>query len=207
MRPKTITLSLETPTLDNICEDQTTGGAADLVIDGTLAVNGVITLDTAHRIDFESAGDIQAVVFTITGTDNQGQPLTDTVTGVNISTVTSSEYFKTITQIAASAAVGTNVSVGTTDEAISQIVPLDFQSTDFQVGLFATITGTINYTVQHTGNNVLEGDTPVWFNHVSLVSQVVNGDGNYIVPVAATQLVVNSFTDGATINLDILQSS
>lgn len=67
--------------------------------------------------------------------------------------------------------------------------------TPFNVGFGVVVSGTVNYSVQHTfdGTN--------WFNHASIVNQTTNQDGNYAFPVAQVRLSVSSGTGTATITL------
>lgn len=205
MRPKSKTLTLLTPALNNVATDQTTAGAGNFTIDGSLASGGSVTLTTAHRLDIESTGNISGVTFTITGTDQNGDAVSEDIAGPNATTVTTTNYFLTITQIAVDGAVGTNTSVGTTDEAVINDYPLNHVQPEFNVAVAANISGTIDYTVQHTFDNVLDGDSPTWHNHASLVNQTADADGNYDFPVMATRIVLNSYSAGATCVFTIIQ--
>lgn len=91
---------------------QTTAGAADLTITGALASGGVATMFCGRVVSLTSAGNISAVTFTIYGTDDLSRPIRQNVTGPNANTVFSTVCFKTVTRVAASAAVGSNTSVG-----------------------------------------------------------------------------------------------
>lgn len=101
---------------------QTTAGAGNLVLTAgagvtSVVVNGVtrLRLDTPRRITLTSAGNISAVTFTISGFDLYGQPMTQALAGPNANTVATTKAFRDITQVAVSAAVGTNTSVGFND--------------------------------------------------------------------------------------------
>ena len=94
---------------------QQTGGAANLTITGALASGGVATFDVPRNVGIYCAGDINTVVFTVTGTDEYGVAMSEAITGVNAGTVEGDKAFKTVTQVATSAAVGTDVEVGTSD--------------------------------------------------------------------------------------------
>lgn len=72
-------------------------------------------LDYARRVTLTSAGNISAVNFTIVGYDQYGQRLTQTLAGPNANTVATTKTFKEIASVTASAAVGTNTSVGFND--------------------------------------------------------------------------------------------
>ena len=104
---------------DGVCLAQTTGGAADLVINGALHSSNTINFTTAASLQprkvtiFSAGGDVSGVSFTITGTDYLGSALVEIVTGPAAdATVTSTNFFNTITQIAADGAVTGNIEVG-----------------------------------------------------------------------------------------------
>ena len=93
-----------------IAAAQTLGGAGNMTLAGTAATFGGTNL--GQKITLVSGGNISAVTFTITGTDPTGASQSEDLTGPNASTVTSTKYYNTVTQIAASGAVGTNTSSG-----------------------------------------------------------------------------------------------
>ena len=68
----------------------------------------------------------------------------------------------------------------------------------FNIGFGVTVSGTVNYTVQHSfdGTN--------WFNHPTIASQNTAQDGNYAFPVTQIRLTVNS--GGGTATLTLIQA-
>ena len=72
--------------------------------------------------------------------------------------------------------------------------------TPFNVGFGVVVSGTVNYTVQHTFDDPAVGFT-TWFNHPTIASQATNQDGNYAFPVTGIRLTVNSGGGTATLNL------
>ena len=84
--------------------------------------------------------------------------------------------------------------------------PLDIHGRP-DISLQVAVTGTANYTVQQTLDNVFDTTrTPVWFDHpdTNLVAQTVNRQGNYAYVPAGVRLVVNS--GSGTARLTIIQS-
>lgn len=70
----------------------------------------------------------------------------------------------------------------------------------FNVGFGVTVTGTVNYTVQHTFDDPAVGFT-TWFSHPTVASQAANADGNYAFPVTGIKVLVNSGSGTATLKL------
>lgn len=63
----------------------------------------------------------------------------------------------------------------------------------FNVGFGVVVSGTVDYTVQHTF------DGANWFDHETIAAQTANADGNYAYPVAGIRVTVNSGTGSATL--------
>lgn len=70
----------------------------------------------------------------------------------------------------------------------------------FNVGFGVSVTGTVNYTVQHTFDDPAVGFT-TWFSHPTVASQAANADGNYAFPVTGIKVLVNSGSGTATLEL------
>ena len=104
---------------NGVCAAQTNSGAANLTINGALHDSNTINFTTSAAEQprkvtiFSAGGDVSGITFTITGTDFLGEVLEETITGPAAdATVTSTNFFNTITQIASSGAVTGNIEVG-----------------------------------------------------------------------------------------------
>ena len=204
MRPIVQTRQLVAAVANGIAQDQQLGAAGNLTLDGSLVdSDGVAQLGTQRQVAFESAGNIATVVFTITGTDDSGAVISEDVTGINASTVLTTLNYATVTQIAADAAFASDVEVGTTGVGASQTVPLDQYQTPFSVSLFIDITGTVDVTVEFTGDDVF-GDFPGphnWTDHPDLTNVVADADATFIAPVSACRLLTNSGVGTAVLRI------
>lgn len=195
--------TLKTPALNNIALDQTTAGAGSFTLAGALASGGVIPdLGAGYRLDIESAGNVSTANFTFVGTDVNGAALTEVIAGPNATTVTTTGYFRTIPAVTVDAAVGTNTSIGTTDELVTKTIPTEIQVAN--TSLAVDISGTINFTVQDCYERVTAGQTPNWLAITALTTKTADTQTALTAPVAAFRLVVNSYTAGATFNFAIL---
>ena len=195
MRPIVQTRQLAAADPNGIAEDQQLGAAGNLTLDGVLVdSDGVAQLGTQRQVEFESAGNLSATNFTVTGTDDSGALIEETLAGPNAGTVATSINFSTVTQIAADSSFGTDVEVGTNGVGASQTVPLDQYLNPFEVSLYVDITGTVDVTVQYTFDDVF-GDFPgphTWVDHPDMTNLTANGEGTFISPVAACRLLTNS---------------
>jgi hypothetical protein len=94
------------------------------------------------------------------------------------------------------------VVVSKTGTGSSSVVPLDHYQSPFNVGFGVVVDGTVNYTVQHTFDDIFDASvTPVWFNHPTIASLAANADGNYAFPVRAVKVLVNSGSGTATMTV------
>ena len=71
---------------------------------------------TARQITLLSAGNDSGITFTVVGTDVNGDALSETVTGANAGTATSTGYFATISSITAVGNPAGNMSAGINSE-------------------------------------------------------------------------------------------
>lgn len=99
---------------DGIAAAQQLADAGNLALAGALTSGGVYT--AAHvggsLVALYSAGNLSAVNFTVTGTKPDGSAESEVIAGPNAQQKLGAKYFKTITQIAADAAVGSDVEIG-----------------------------------------------------------------------------------------------
>ena len=201
MRPQTITRQLDAADPDGIAETQTPGGAGPITLDGAFVTGGVAFLDVQRKVLFTFVGDETARTFTVTGTDESANVITEDVAGVNATTTSTELDFFTVTEISVDAATAAALTVGTSGVGASIPVPLDYIQNPFSVSLGVIIgTGTVDVTVQFTFDDIRAGDGVgpfIWFDHPDLTNVVADGDGAYVAPVIATRLLTNSGVDEA----------
>lgn len=172
----------------------------------------------AHLVTIlgNAATNHSAKTITLVGSDADGNALTETMAGPNGNvTVTSVYHYKTLTSVTISATTGADTfDIGWSAVSVSKVVPLSFNRNPFSVSLLGDITGTINYTIQHTFGDVLGWNTNgtaqpeklTWMPHATLVTKTADADSNYAFPVRATRILINSITATATISLTVIQS-
>lgn len=90
----------------------------------------------------------------------------------------------------------------------TNVVIIDQHTAPANIALGCVISGTVNYTVQHTYDDPFApGFTAagaVWFPHTTLVAQTANADGNYAFPPRAISVLMSSGT--GTVTLTVVQS-
>lgn len=85
------------------------------------------------------------------------------------------------------------IEVTQTGVGSSDWLPLNIHITPFAIGFGVVVDGVVDYTVQHTFDDVQDPSvTPVAFDHDTVASLTANEDGNYAFPVRAIRITVNS---------------
>lgn len=83
-------------------------------------------------------------------------------------------------------------------------IPVDYRKEYFALSILCDVSGSATYTVQHCLDNVLNGATPTWVDHPTLVGKTGTADGNYAFPVTAVRLNVTAGT--GTVNMRLVQA-
>ena len=83
----------------------------------------------------------------------------------------------------------------------SKVIPFDLFRNPFNVGIGCVVSGTVNYTVQHSFDDPQFPASMTWFPHddALLVAATTNQNSNYAYPVQATRVTVNSGTGSVTV--------
>lgn len=197
--------------LNGIAEDQTTAGAGNLVLNGALCdvgTAGQFDIGDTYpngvggvQIGIESSGNLAGVTFTVTGLDYNGDAQTEDITGPNNSTVESTTYWKRITQIAVDGAVGTNVEVGTVDEVMSVIIPVNYKAEEPATLIVTGLTGTIQFDVEETFQRTGITVPTVWDE--LLANQSADVNDTLTRHATACRVRVDSYTNTAEFQLAV----
>ena len=90
--------------------------------------------------------------------------------------------------------------VSKTGTGSSSSLVMNTNISPFNVGFGVVVSGTVNYTVQHTFDDPAVEFT-TWYSHPTIASKTDNQDGNYAFPVTGVKVLVNSGSGTATMNL------
>jgi hypothetical protein len=93
--------------------------------------------------------------------------------------------------------------VSKTGAGSSSAVVMNTNISPFNVGFAVIVSGTVDYTIQHTFDDPAVGFT-TWFDHPTIANEATNQDGNYAFPVSGIKVLVNS--GGGTATLKIIQA-
>ena len=149
----------------------------------------------AHLVTIknDSVTDHSGKTITLVGKDLIGNALTETLAAPGTSaTVTSTKYFASLTSATPSATIGTDTfDIGWSAVAVSPWLAVASSVSSVAV----TVGGTINFDVEQAYDTDLSGVEA--FKHSVLQSKTANADGQYLCPVSAVRLKVNSHTSGS----------
>lgn len=169
----------------------------------------------AHRVSIrnDAVTDHSGKTVTLVGTDADGKALTEVVTGpAGSATVESAGYFLTLTSATPSATIGADTfDIGWVDEVSTQTIPLDWRS-ESAAAINVDVTGTIDFTVQQTFDNVqVPAQSAIqnaqWINITALAAKTADTTSTASVGATAIRLIVNSYTDTAEIQMNVVQPS
>lgn len=90
--------------------------------------------------------------------------------------------------------------VSRTGVGSSSALVMNTNVSPFNVGFGVIVTGTVNYTIQHTFDDPAVGFS-TWFSHPTIASLAANADGNYAFPVTGIKVLVNSGDGTAQLKL------
>ena len=92
-------------------------GVASATINGALSSGGAVNFTTAaseqpRQVTVTASGNESGRIFTVTGTDSSGSAQVDAITGPNNSTVSTTDFFNTVTSVTVSAPLQVIVKAG-----------------------------------------------------------------------------------------------
>lgn len=209
MRPKQLDFDPANASLTGFASNVT--GAA-FTITTTATSDGL-----AHQVSIrnDSATDHSGKTVTLVGTDADGRPQTEVVTGPGTSaTVESTKYFKTLTSATPSATIGADTfDIGWVDEFASQTIPLNWRA-DTPPIVQVVVTGTINFDIEGTLQDFRADPVAPftfndqsdleWFNDANFTAKTASLTDDLALPgYRAIRIVANSYTDTAELQVFI----
>lgn len=209
-RSKKVVLTPANTDDDGVSVSQTpaAGGTQSLTITGAFASGGIATLDIPRRVAITSAGNDSGRTFVVTGTADGERVISESLTGPNTTTVNTTKDFKTVTSVTINGNAAGALKVGTNGVLSSPWIPMgrEVGKTGFDIA----VTGVVNYSIQHTMDDPFQAvpingivDTYLTpFSHPTARNLTANDDGGYYDrPVAAVRVLINSYTNGASLTV------
>ncbi len=169
----------------------------------------------AHRLGVTTTGNEPAgtdPLLTLTGTDADGNVITETVTLPNATLVETTQYFLTVTEGSTGALALAGVfDIGWVDEVASPTIPLNWRN-NYPSNYHLDVTGTVNLDVKFTQENWIaagnQNDVKWIEGDASLTAETA--DSSAVVTVksgyTAFRVIFNSYSSGAELQLRATQA-
>ena len=200
---------------NGIAESQTVAAGSSLALDGALCDLGTalqFDIGDAYsagvggvRLLFDASGDINTAVFTITGKNENGNSVTEDVTGVTTTAVSTVKFYSQVTDIAISVATATNCFVGTvTGELTTPVIALNRYAQSPAAWTVSGLAGTCQFDVQETFDDlttITESSELVWNDDVS--DESTDQAGILTANATAIRLKFDSYTNGAELQFNV----
>lgn len=216
-RPSYFDLDPANVDADGLAEAQALATAGNVVLDGALCDAG-----TAGQFDIgdgysSGIGGVQIVItptttesvtFTVTGKNQDGHDTTEAI-AVTSAAAESATYWSQITQIAGDAATTTDFSIGTVDEVISRIFPLNWRGEDAATYVVSGISGTFSAFIDETFDDIqsVASADINWVAHTTASGGISANLATYGTKHArATRIRFASYTNGAELQFAVLQN-
>ena len=185
---------------DGICLAQQIEAAGNLVIAGALATAGVATFGEQQRVTLYSAGNLSALTFTVYGTTTFGNSISEAIAGPNNTTVTTTANFKTVTRIAVSGAVATNVTAGNSNALETPWIMLNDEFPLKGVSVVLSTGASLTYEVQYGTRNMTnsaEAETAILAKaDGTLTAKTASDSLALTIPWPLVRLKITSFVSG-----------
>lgn len=203
-RPVRLTKSLAAASANAVCLSQTPLAAGNLTLNGALSSGSpaIATLDTPRRVLFTFAGDESGRTFVVYGFNAVGGgAIQETVLGTTPGTVATSQDFGVITRISVDAATAGALTVGTNGVGSTpwQLIDNYLDPTSLRISI--DVTGTINYTLQFTDDDIMGTNvglnfvpgvpTKIW-DDATIVNKTDDQAAAVTQPYGAWRITVNS---------------
>ena len=195
---------------DGIALAQQLAGAGNLILNGVLVepvqpgTNPRAKLPGIQRtITLTSAGNLSAVNFTVTGSDLRGNAISEVIAGPNANTVITTNQFTLVTGVAANAAVGADVTVGTGEAGSTNWFICDQHANPFNIGWSADISGTVDFDLVYTLGDVQVDSAPISFDIDNAVTADISGA--FTTPCMAVRGITGGVNTGSYV-LTLIQA-
>ncbi len=198
-QPVVFTRTLAAASANNISASQSPAAGA-ILINGSAATGGVATLDVQRRVIITSGGDDSAVTFTVTGTNQAGNPISDKFLGANAGAAQSNLDFLKVTKVTQSSAIASTITIGTNTVGSSLWQITNWNVDPEAIGFVVELrSGAATFTVEYTFDdpNILPGTGglnaaglayPLARSLATVTNAVATVDAAFTTPVLAYRL-------------------
>jgi hypothetical protein len=195
----TRTKALTADSVNAVAHTQTPGAAGNLTLTAS-----PVTLDTQRQVLFTFVADESARTFVVYGTKQGGASIQESVTGT-ATTAHTLQNFLTVSRISVDHSTAGALQVGTNTVGSTDWQSIDIMRQPVNVGFGVTVTGTVNYTIQTTTqdiNNLAAGVAPTAFDLAQFTALTYSTSGGMTTPAAFFRLQINSGTGSCQLDYE-----
>lgn len=164
----------------------------------------------AHKLIITPSGSVTGN-YTVSGIDADGQAVTETLATSTTNPVTTANFYKDNIVVLAPSGIGANtVDIGWVDEFASQTIPMEIFNVSF-ASITAKLSGTANFDIEVTNSDIRASYSPppsqtdyTWLNDANFTNKSATLTANLATHARAIRLVVNSYSTGAVLGLEIV---
>jgi hypothetical protein len=168
---------------------------------------------TSRQVTITSAGNDSVNTFVVTGLGPNHEAISETITGPNTATVTTTSYFKTVRSVTISGNAVADITVGMSNTASSRWVRFD----DFapsNISIQCSVSGSATYTLQSTLDDPNDPFNPVarsavvWVNtsDTNVVGATTTQQSNFLFAPRYARVILTTTSTGS-VATTFLQSS
>ena len=211
MRPISISYAPSVSSANAIALSQTPGAAGAVTLNGSLVTGGVATMGGQQHVTITSTSDISNRTFALTGTDRNGNAISETLTGPNNATVASLKNYYTLTSAVISGSAAGAITLGVNGLGESRPYPVDIYQGPFQVAVAVTAVVGATYKMSYTYDDIQDpawpNGTQTWFDSQLMVGKtttsdtVINGG-----PVTAIRFAITTAGSPQSLTARIIQA-
>lgn len=83
----------------------------------------------------------------------------------------------------------------------SGVIPTDYITSPFNASISTVVSGTVEYTIQHTFDRIFTATASNWYNHdiSTMVSATSNQNSNYAFPIRGVRILQHAGTGDVTL--------
>lgn len=201
---------------DGLSVSAHTVAATPITLGGALASGGTYTAGdggtgtnkVGHLIGVYSSANIASDIFTIVGTNPDGVAISETVTGVNNSTVFTTKYFYTVSSVTSDTTEAVNnVEVGIGTTFATRTIPIEPRAANFIVGIGVEASGTYSITAQVTMSDLTDPTvTPTYIADTTLATKTATFFSSLVFPVTGMRFIAVSYSSTPAFSFHVIQN-
>lgn len=196
MRPVSFSYAPSILSANGIALTQTPVAAGALTLNGALVTAGVATMGNQQRITITPAGNETGKTFVLTGTNRNGNAITESLAGTNATLFSSTKNFYTLTSATISAAAAGAMTIGVSGLGESGPILPDIYISPYNVNVAVTAVTGATYKMQYTFDDVQADTWPngtqIWNDSATMTGKAAVFQVTLTDPARAVRIAITT---------------